>query len=89
MTHDEIRACLAARGLNLAMIAEALEVTPVAVGQVTARKTTSRRIAAAVASALGRSLADVFPDIQSYRRDSSRENRTARVKELKALIQVA
>jgi len=89
MNHHEIRDALVAQGLNLAMIAEALEVSPVAVGQVTARKTTSRRIATAVASAIGRPIADVFPDVESYRSTPRPVSRQARLQELKASLQLS
>ena len=68
MDSSEIRAELKAKGLNFSMIAEALEVSPQHVSRVARRKENSRRVALALAKAIGKTVKSVFPDKPEYAR---------------------
>ena len=68
MTKDEILQALRSKGLTTLVVAEALDCTPQHVGMVIARKRESTRIAHGIATALGKPVTEVFPDVDKYRR---------------------
>lgn len=64
MKPAHIRQAIAAQGLNLRIVAQALEVSPVSVGNVINRRQTSFRIAEAIAKIINSPLFEVFPEYQ-------------------------
>lgn len=85
MTPKEIKAKLKANGYSIKMIAEIINKSDVAVGQVINKQAASREIAEAVAKAVGESLFHVFPDVPSYHRSKS-ELRQQKKAELTAIL---
>jgi len=68
MEADAIKQALHDKGFTFAMIGEALNINSNVVSGVCYRRTTSKQVAEAVAKALGKSVSDVFPDVESYQR---------------------
>lgn len=66
MDHQTIKIELRKKGYSLAMIAAALNCSPVNVQQVCKRITSSQRVANAIATALDSTVADVFSDVPGY-----------------------
>lgn len=66
MNYETIKTELRKAGYSLSMIADALGCSPVNVQQVCKRDTKSQRVANAVATALDKSLSEVFPDVETY-----------------------
>ena len=62
MTRNEIRAALLLKGVTLTAIAQECGVSTASVSRVIARQTTSQRIRAAVAAAIGLPEEEVFGD---------------------------
>lgn len=66
MTPDEIKAELNQRGYSIALLAEVLKKTPVAVGAVINRKLIAKPTAESISKAIGKDIKEVFPDVPSY-----------------------
>ena len=66
MDHETIKSELRKKGYSLAMVADALECSPVNVQQVVKRLNHSHRVANAIAVVLDLEIKDVFPDVPSY-----------------------
>ncbi|HET8817690.1 MAG TPA: helix-turn-helix transcriptional regulator [Pseudidiomarina sp.] len=66
MDNTEIKKELAKRGFDYSMLAAALQKSPSLVSKVAARKARSQVVAQAIAKALGKSIEDVFPDVDAY-----------------------
>lgn len=81
MDYETIKTELSNKGYSMSMIATVLKCSPVNVHQVCKRSNRSYRVANAVAVALECEIADVFPDVESYKNvkvfDTSREERMA------------
>lgn len=73
MDRQEILKELRARGMSYSLVATALGVSPQHVAQVACRRAQSRRTAIALATAIGRPVADVFPDFPQYAAPRDRE----------------
>lgn len=85
----EINNGLSLKGVNAAMIAEALKVKPASVSQVISRHSDSKRIATAIAKILEKPVEDVFPDKPQYHAGYSRAAvRTSKVNELRQRLAV-
>lgn len=69
MDKDAIKQALHAKGFSFTMIAEALGVGPNAVSAIASRRGQSKRVADAIAKALEMPVEEIFPDIDSYKRD--------------------
>ncbi|GEA12702.1 hypothetical protein KUL49_30770 [Alteromonas sp. KUL49] len=66
MTPTEIKAELNQRGYSIALLAEVLNKTPVAVGAVINRKLVAKPTAESISKAIGKDVSEVFPDVPSY-----------------------
>ena len=66
MERETIKTELSKKGYSLAMIAAALDCTPVNVQQVVKRLNHSHRVANAIATVLELPIEKVFPDVPSY-----------------------
>jgi ribosome-binding protein aMBF1 (putative translation factor) len=87
MDSKQIKKELAARGFDFSMLAEAIDKSPSLVSKVASRKATSRLVAVAIAKALERPVADIFPDVDAYHHaSSSDEERKKKQRELVALL---
>ena len=87
MDSQKIKMELAQRGFDFSMLANALGKSPSLVSKVAARKARSRVVAEAIAKALELPVADVFPDIESYRVPAPHTpNRKRKERELLALL---
>lgn len=62
MTPIQIKQALAARGMNLSLLAASLNVSKAAVGMTVNRRMTSVSIAQAIAKAINKDFLTVFPD---------------------------
>lgn len=62
MTPIQIKQALAARGMNLSLLAVSLNVSKAAVGMTINRRMTSVPIAQAIAKAIGKEFLVAFPD---------------------------
>ena len=87
MDSQKIKMELAQRGFDFSMLANALGKSPSLVSKVAARKARSRVVAAAIAKALERPIAEVFPDVASYQVPApSAPDRKQKERELIALL---
>lgn len=88
MDTHEIQAALKIQGLNFSIIADALDVTPQHISRTASREAYSHRAARAIAKALGKTMAEVFPDVERYRAPPrpSKSIRRAKVIELKKTL---
>jgi hypothetical protein len=89
MEAEAIKQALRDKGFTFALIGEAIEVNANVVSAVCYRRTISGKVAKAVAKALDKSVAEVFPDIPSYGqpslpRGAAREAKAAELQQLLA-----
>lgn len=66
MNYEAIKVELRKKGYSLAMIATALNLSPISIQRVCKRLDVSHRTATAVATALDKEVVDVFPDVANY-----------------------
>lgn len=83
----KIKTELAQRGFDFSMLAKALGKSPSLISKVAARKARSRSVAEAIAKALGRSVEEVFPDVEQYQIPlRTQHDRKQKERELVALL---
>ncbi|RUO78223.1 helix-turn-helix domain-containing protein [Pseudidiomarina taiwanensis] len=87
MDNQKIKKELAKKGFDYSMIAQVLGKSPSLVSKVANRKARSKAVAEALAKALGCSLDEVFPDVESYHQQgSSSQTKKQKQRELVALL---
>lgn len=88
MDSSDILSALKKRDLNFSIVGEALDppVSPQHVAAVAARTATSKRVAQALARAIGKRVDEVFGDVPGYRAPKRHTRQTA-VASLKRQLQ--
>ena len=87
MKPDEILQELQARDLSYSAIAELLGVNRSHVRKVVHREDYSRRVALAVAKAIEKTVAEVFPDVPKYTKPTRAERRRRSTEALRSLYE--
>lgn len=84
MTPKEIKSALKAKGYSSAMIADVLGKSVASVSGVVNGNSISYPIAEAVSKAIGKSVQEVFPNVESYRQPKAqlREQKTQELTQL-------
>lgn len=85
MERADILKNLKEKNLNFSIVADALKVAPGHVSAVAGRKATSKRVAEALAKAIGQPLSEVFDDMPEYH-DAVVKPRAERVANLRELV---
>ncbi|MAD76920.1 MAG: transcriptional regulator [Rheinheimera sp.] len=80
----EIKAQLKTKGYSIAMIARALGKSPTTISSVINRYTTSVDVAEKLSKILDKPLIEVFPDVETYARAHSKEQKQAELEQLLA-----
>ncbi len=90
MDSERIRGLLANNGYNFSRIAKVLGISPTHVSLVVRRTRQNHRVAIAIATAIGKPVDTVFPDVPLYhgplKTDEERDQELAKALEAKGVI---
>lgn len=88
MEKNQIKKELARKGYDFSLLADVLGKSPSLISKVAARQARSKPVALAICRALDKSVADVFPDVDSYQsqRPVSASERQVKRAELEQLL---